>query len=132
MYDKTGIISDAALAGLKNTLRQAKWEIHESKITSHQAAPCTELPDEIKSLGGQASFLRLKAGGKLYRHRDEGFGYNIPLETNDDCLSFSYKDGRLEQHLEVGKIYHCDRSIEHESVNNGRTDRTHLIILLDN
>lgn len=128
MYEEAGIISDAALAELKTTLQGVSWETHISEVTSHQASLCPELPGEIKPLGGQASFLRLPPGGKLYRHHDTGFGYNIPIETNDDCLSLSYKNGRKEQHLEVGKIYHCDRSIEHESLNNGKTSRTHLII----
>ena len=129
MYDLVGVLSEETLAELQGMLPQAKWETHISEVTSHQAAPC-EVPRELKPLGERASFLRLRAGDNLYRHHDTGFGYNIPIETNDQCLSLSYKDGRLEQHLEVGKIYHCDRSIEHESLNNGKTNRTHLVIMI--
>lgn len=128
MYKEIGTVSEKVIAALRGLLKNAIWETHESEVTSHQASPC-ELPDELKSLGTRATFIRLRAGGKLYRHSDEGFGYMIPIETNDDCLSLSYRDGRREQHLEVGKVYHCDRTIEHESLNNGKTNRTHLVIV---
>jgi hypothetical protein len=130
MYKEAGIISDDALAELQTTLCQVKWETHISKVTSHQAAPCPVLPDELKSLGEAATFIRLPPGGNLYRHHDDGEGHMIPIETNDDCLSLSYRDGKREQHLEVGKIYHCDRTIDHESLNNGKTNRTHLVIAI--
>lgn len=141
MYQEIGHISQDAVLQLRDILSDAKWEEHISDVTSHQAAPCSEqlqAVDEIVdrwpiNTWHQLLFLRLKPGGKLYRHADEGFGFHIPVETNKDAVSVSYENGiSKEKHLEVGKIYHVDRSLEHESFNNGDTDRTHLIILLNN
>ncbi len=139
MYTEIGKISDETIFALQEILDGVRWEEHVSGTTDHQAAPCgkkLQSVDEIVShwpidTWARPIFLRLPAGGKLYRHADTGFGFHIPIETNDDCVSLSYENGlRKEQHLDVGKIYKVDRSIEHESFNYGNTDRTHLIILL--
>lgn len=127
MYKEIGTVPEKTIATLRGLLKNVRWETHESDVTWHQAAPC-EVPDELRSLGTQGTFIRLPPGGNLYRHTDPGEGHMIPIETNDDCLSLSYRDGKREQHLEVGKLYHCDRTVEHESLNNGETNRTHLVI----
>jgi hypothetical protein len=140
MYTEIGQVSEATIAELKTILDEvARWEHHISKVTDHQAAVCIE---QCKTVAGlvdlwpvdtwsSMTFLRLGPGGKLYRHADDGFGFHIPVETNPAAVSLSFENGaRAEQHLEVGKLYHVDRSIEHESFNDGETDRTHLIILL--
>ena len=143
MYTEIGQISEATIAALRDILLEItwwkRWEHHVSHITDHQASICTEQCQAIEELVELwpvdnwhcLSFLRLGPGGKLYRHHDDGFGYHIPVETNEDAVSLSYENGvKKEQHLEVGKLYYVDRSIEHESLNNGSTDRTNLIVLL--
>ena len=140
MYQEIGQISDATIFALQEIVDEVPhWEHHVSDITDHQAAPCTEQCQAIEELRAlwpvdswdQLSFMRLGPAGKLYRHHDNGFGFHIPIETNGDCISLSYENGvTKEQHLEVGKLYHVDRSIAHESRNDGDTDRTHLIVLL--
>jgi len=140
MYAEIGQISAATVTDLRNILLAVeRWEHHVSDITDHQASICTEQCQAIEELVALwpvdswhcLSFLRLGPGGKLYRHHDDGFGFHIPVETNNQAMSISYENGvRKEQHLEVGKLYHVDRSLEHESLNDGVTDRTHLIVLL--
>lgn len=140
MYTKIGHVSDATIFALQEILADVPhWEEHLSAITDHQAAPCTEPAQSLNEIVArwpidtwdQLSFLKLRPGGKLYRHADDGFGFHIPIETNDACISLSFENGvKKEHHLEVGKIYHANRSIEHESLNGGETDRTHLIVLL--
>jgi len=138
MYTEIGEVSDATVSELKNILLEAtRWEHHVSEVTDHKAFVCKDQLQEVNEIVGlwpvetwaSSIFLRLTPGGKLYRHADEGFGFHIPVETNEDCVSLSYEDGKKEHHLEVGKVYHVNRSIEHESFNNGDTDRTHLIVI---
>ncbi len=143
MYTEVGTVSQSTISELRNILLEMtwwkRWEHHVSEVTDHQAAPCDEPLIAVSEIADRwpvdtwrnLSFLRLKPEGKLYRHHDDGFGFLVPVETNEHCISLSYENGvRKEQHLEVGKIYSVDRSIEHESFNNGETDRTHLIVLI--
>ena len=142
MYQEIGNISEATISQLRDILNNtAKWEEHVSDVTAHQAAPCTEQLQSVDEIVTRwpiytwhhLLFLRLKPEGKLYRHSDDGYGFHIPVETNQHAVSLSYENGiKKEHHLEVGKIYSVDRSIEHESFNQGDTDRTHLIVLLNN
>ncbi len=143
MYQEIGQVSAATVTELRQLVLEMdwwkRWEHHISDITDHQASNCTEQCQTLEELVALwpvdswhcLSFLRLRPEGKLYRHHDDGFGFHIPVETNKHAVSISYENGlRKEQHLEVGKLYHVDRSIEHESFNDGATDRTHLIVLL--
>ncbi len=139
MYKEIGKISKITIEDLKKCLKDAPWEIHINDVTDHHAFGCMELVKGVKGIVDrwpidtweQIIFLRLPPGGKLYRHHDEGFGYHIPVETNKSCLSLSYVNGtKTEDRLELGTIYLTDRSVEHESFNNGKTDRTHLIVML--
>jgi len=140
MYTEIGEVSETTIAELKTILDGVpRWEEHISDVTDHQAAICLEPCKAVAGLTEfwpadtwqQLLFLRLGPGGKLYRHADDGFGFHIPVETNDGAVSVTYPNGnRYEQHLEVGNIYSVDRSIEHESFNDGDSNRTHLIILL--
>jgi len=139
MYSEIGQVSETTVSELRTILSRATWEEHISDVTCHQASICKKEVQDVDEIverwpvntWDQLLFLRLKSGGKLYRHADNGYGFHIPVETNDDVVSLSYENGCCkEYHLEVGKIYHTDRSIEHESFNKGDTDRTHLIVIL--
>lgn len=140
MYQEIGKVSAATVLQLKSIINDVKWEYHASDVTNHHAASCREqvlAVDELTWLWPIATWdkltlLRLPSDrGKLYRHADQGFGFHIPVETNKNAISMTYPDGISKaQHLEVGKIYEVDRSIEHESYNTGKTDRTHLIVIL--
>ena len=140
MYEEIGAVSEQTISQLRDILDgDLRWESHISDITNHQAVACLT---EMKTVEGITdrwpidtwdglTLMRLPPGGKLYRHRDEGYGYHIPIETNWQCVCSTYENGLpLHQHLDVGKLYRVDRSIEHEAFNNGKSNRTHLIVLL--
>jgi len=139
MYNEIGQVSKTTVNQLKKLLKNVQWEKHISDITDHHASSCAEQIKKIKGITDiwpadtfdKATFLRLPPGGNVYRHCDTGVGYTIPIETNGDCVSMSYEQDKKKQtHLNVGKIYYTDRSVEHESVNNGKTNRTHLLVIL--
>ena len=78
----------------------------------------------------RAFFLKIPAKGKVHRHTDTKRTentYHVPITTNDKCFSYTYNPD-TKTHLKVGKLYSIDRQIEHESVNNGDSDRIHLIL----
>lgn len=141
MYQKIGTVSNRTVCQLLDILIDAKWEVHNSEDTSHQASVCVKQLESVDEIVArwpidtwyQMMFMRLGPGCKLYRHHDEGWGFHIPIETNKDAVSLSYENGiSKDQRLEVGEIYCVDRSIEHESINYGKTNRTHLIVILKN
>jgi len=139
MYTEIGSVSAETLSALKALLPQMKWQTFgRDEMFIQMSGGCVELAQEIPELSGrfteewkQASFIKLRPGDHLLRHADTGYGYHIPIETSPEALSLSYVDGeRIEHHLDVGKIYHTDRSIEHESFNAGSIDRTHFLLEL--
>ncbi len=139
MYTAIGEVSKSTVTELRELLNDTKWEHHVNESTDHQASACMDQLQDIDEITNrwpvdtwhQALFLRLGPSGRLYRHSDTGFGFHIPIETNDDVVSLAFEnDAPKEYRLEVGKIYHTDRTIEHESFNRGTTNRTHLIMLL--
>jgi hypothetical protein len=77
-----------------------------------------------------AFFLKIPPGGKVHRHIDTTRiekTFHIPIETNDDCWNYTYHpDSKI--HMDIGHVYEINRQIEHESFNNGKTDRIHLIL----
>ena len=142
MYTEIGSVSAETLSALKALLPQTKWQVFEGRpgqVHQMSAKGCVEdarqIPELVERWPGewkQCIFLKLQPGDHLFRHADTGFGYHIPIETSPEALSMTYdENGCNEQHLEVGQIYHIDRSIEHESFNAGSTDRVHFLLMLE-
>lgn len=66
------------------------------------------------------------AGTEIQQHRDnaEFFKIHIPIETNDQSF---FVFGDKSYNLEIGKAYFINTQRIHGTVNNGITDRVHLI-----
>jgi len=143
MYTEIGEVSEDTIARLKALLPDHDWQLCE-RLTGevHQMShrPVTDQVNDIPELTERwqfdtwrmAIFMRLRPGDHLYRHADDnGDGIHIPVETNEQTLSLAYPNKvRTEYHLEVGKAYHAERSIDHEAYNTGATNRTHLILIM--
>jgi len=140
MYTEVGEVSEDTIARLREILPEINWQLCEREPGEvHQMAECTgkvlihEITDRWPlHTWRMAIFLRLRPGDHLFRHADDnGDGIHIPVETNDESISLTYPNGvKTEYHLEVGKAYHAERSIEHEAYNTGITNRTHLILIM--
>lgn len=79
----------------------------------------------------RAFFVCLVPGGEIHRHRDAGDvkSRHLVISTNPKALNFWADDeGEHSQHMEQGKTYWVDRSLEHWARNDGDTPRVHLII----
>ena len=81
-------------------------------------------------------FIKMDSNTKIYPHiddeaRDIDTAYNychrihIPLVTNDKVI---FTIGGEDRHLKLGEVIEIDNLTEHSVVNNGSTDRIHLLI----
>jgi hypothetical protein len=77
-------------------------------------------------IDGTRMYLMIKAGGRLHPHTDDGTRPKIHwvLQSNPGCMS---RSGSEWFNLEELGIYVMDPKVEHESINEGITDRIHLV-----
>lgn len=124
MYKLIGPVSEKEIKKYNKLLKSAKWK----HVLSEDRDFYTSM---VEIEGANIAFLlKIPPSGKVHRHTDtprKERTYHIPLITNDKCISYTYNPN-TETHLKVGFEYEINRQIEHESVNNGETDRIHLII----
>ncbi len=128
MYKEIGKVTKESIASYKAALKNATWK---DNIFAGADFKTWFYTDEIKEflVYYRAFFLLIPAGGAVHRHTDGKKKYKtycIPITSNKDCINFTYPGEPTN--LKVGTMYEVDRNIEHESVNNGRTSRTHLLI----
>jgi hypothetical protein len=141
MYIDEGPIDEKTLNAIRSVLPEQKWQYcRREEGETHMMGGCKDAVIDIPGLverwaaelWEQAIFLRLLPRDHPFRHSatKSGIRYHIPVETNDQAVSVTYPHGdKIEQHLEVGRVYSIDPEIEHESFNEGMTDRTHLIVI---
>ncbi len=79
---------------------------------------------------GYVMVVKLKAGGIVTPHVDEGpysdhfTRFHLVLSTNEGCL---FHVGDEIQHMEAGSLWQFDHKARHQFINNGDTDRVHII-----
>lgn len=81
-----------------------------------------ESPSEEKPSGHYLHAHTHDLGRDMGRER-----YHVVLKTNPDCLCWN-GDGE-PQHLEDRGVYWMEPYLPHESVNNGASDRLHIILV---
>ena len=128
MYEMVDNVSRETIDYLKQIVKNAKWKDvigpDDNFKTWFYNVEIREFPHYKR-----AFFLMIPPRGKIHRHKDTvkpEKTYHIPVETNPECVNSMYPGGDF--HLEVGLIYAVDRQIEHESFNNGQTNRIHLLV----
>jgi GNAT superfamily N-acetyltransferase len=101
-----------------------------------EALPFCEalLCDALKAIGatelGYVMVVKLKAGGRVTPHIDEGpysdhfTRFHLVLSTNDGCLFHVEQEA---QHMAAGELWQFDHKATHAFVNAGDTDRIHII-----
>lgn len=123
MYKEIGHID--SLSEITDLLKGAKWK----QVRGEKSHYDTYFP--IVHNVDKAFFLKIPPGGKVHKHVDTQRPtetYHIPIQTNDESICYMYEPKKTGYHLEVGKVYWVNRYIPHESVNNGKTDRIHLLL----
>jgi hypothetical protein len=82
----------------------------------------------------RAFFLKIEPGGFIHPHTDSAQATAdtdlIVVSTNKQCRTYwQVENNTISKRLEQGMRYRMtDRGVEHWAVNNGRSDRIHLLI----
>lgn len=84
----------------------------------------------------RARFAKLAPGSDIKPHIDNNVGYGVryhlALETNPDCYIAIRKNPKQDfEYFHIpadGHLYYINVGFEHFAVNNGPTDRVHLVI----
>ena len=125
-----GIDHAAALEVLDQV---AEW--HTPPGRTYQTAEATGIAHPLLVGCSRAFFIKMTPGARVHRHRDppeviEHYDTDhIVVSTNAKALICWEENGYRSQHLELGKRYRIrDRGLLHWAVNDGDTDRVHLLI----
>lgn len=102
----------------------------------YETAEATHIDHPLLHGCARAFFIRMAPGEQVYRHRDPPEVVNnfdtdhIVVSTNDRAfLCWETDSGTESMHLTLGKRYRItDRGLMHWAVNDGDTDRIHLLI----
>lgn len=139
---RIGLVSGTTLAAIRSALKYARWQVSKGEGVNYRAwtnadayvehiLELRELWDRERWL--QAWFVKLPAlNGHLHRHNDgaKTFDtYHIPVQTNKQAICIDYPNGIEHRvHVAMRGVYQIDRSVDHEAINTGRSDRIHLLM----
>lgn len=140
-YAKVGEVGEPFLSRAIAIAGNVKWTPHKGENTNYDTSfdgqEAFKREPELNErwavdIWKSAFLLRLEPGGWIHKHSDRGnlwSTYHIVLLTNDDCINTIWQ-GTLQHdfRLKAGGIYRVDRTNPHESVNNGATERIHLLM----
>jgi hypothetical protein len=79
----------------------------------------------------------IKPGEVVQTHVDANSKYvlraHLPIITNDNAYSHYYdnKGNKIEINMEPGSVYILNPGVSHGAINNGSTERIHLVVGLD-
>jgi len=124
MYKYSHSITEEEGGELLSIALNANWKINKGPEVDY----CTAQYNE------HGRFIKIPAGGRIKRHSDNGGRpdgtkvFHTVLSTNEKCLNISYGRETQEIHMPVGTVWEFDTLPEHESFNNGDTDRIHLVM----
>lgn len=102
----------------------------------YDTAEVTDLSPAFLAGASRAFFIKMQPGACVYRHRDPievtaNFDTDHIVVTTNDKAFICWEDegGDRSVHLDLGKRYRIvDRGVKHWAVNDGETDRVHLLI----
>ena len=147
MYEPYNSISEQTRKEILNSVKGVVFKVNSgSEVEYKTLSNAISLIEGVKGLEVlwpretwyRAMFISIPPSGNIKRHSD-GFSvdrdclgewtkYHIVITSNSGCLSRSWSDISQEINLRQGMVYSFDPIPEHESVNNGDTDRLHLIM----
>jgi len=131
MYEKTGTINKKTHDRLKSIAKAATWKVVKGSGRDYETSFC-DVKDLFEWDNVQSFFfLKIPPGGKVHRHIDTcrpWSTYHVVVQTNPKAISyFCDDDGEYQFKGALKGIYKIDRQVEHWSVNDGKSDRIHLL-----
>jgi len=130
MYEQIGSVSNETIKRLLAVAEKSTWKIVKDDEKNFRTCYVELANQELLARWDKwhsSFFLLIPPGGMVHKHIDKDHvwnTYHVVVQTNDHCFSYV---GDKPFHLEVGGIYSINRLVEHHSVNNGETDRIHLL-----
>lgn len=126
--------SDDHTAAMEVLRQITHWEVVPSR--HYHTAEATHIDHPLLTGSSRAFFIKMIPGARVYRHRDprEVVDFydtdHIVLSTNaHSFICWEDATGEHSVHLDLGKRYRIiDRGVLHWAVNDGDTDRIHLLI----
>jgi len=113
----------------------ARRDVHESRWTSgSRRLPAARvflehIAEAEGAIMGRAKIVSLPPGNKVYPHVDRGEYYRVRnryhliLQSSGSWM----RAGDEEVRMQTGELWWFDNKAEHEAMNDGDTDRIHLI-----
>lgn len=125
---------DDRAAAVEVLARVSGW--HKPPGRLYETAEATNIEHPLLAGSARAFFIKMSPGSQVHRHRDPpgvvDFYYtdHIVVSTNDRAFICWEDEGTDKSvHLDLGKRYRItDRGVLHWAVNDGDTDRIHLLI----
>jgi hypothetical protein len=125
---------DYHAAALEVFAQMTDWHCPPGR--KYQTAQATHSGHPLLAGCARAFFIKMTPGSRVHRHRDPPGVVDfydtdhIVVSTNDRAFICWEGDGREHSmHLDLGKRYRIvDRGVLHWAVNDGDTDRVHLLI----
>lgn len=109
----------------RELLPTVEWEAPKNR--GYQTADVTDQMPGYK----RAFFLKLPPHTDIHRHVDCGDCKtdHVVIETNNQCTNYWTEGGKEHSTwMEKDCRYTVDRTVEHWAINNGDTDRVHLML----
>jgi hypothetical protein len=119
-----GTVPKKQLDTLRKLADSAQWKVIAGR--GYQTAFISP-PEGYKS----AFFLKLPPLAAIHAHVDANDckTEHIVIETNRECLNYCMEgDKECSQHMDQGKRYEVNRGLLHWAVNDGDSDRIHLLL----
>ena len=116
---KIGVMSDSELLSLIDRAEKVEWR------HCFRGDEGDTRRDFWANTTASGRFMKIKPGGYLHPHSDtHGHKTLYVVQSNPDSF---LRVGDETVCLDAGSIYDIDFSLEHESWNNGDTDRIHFV-----
>lgn len=132
--EKSGSVWDTRIAKHKSDADERWFRKVKEDVPSYMR----EILDHFGGKAHRARFANLASNSRVKPHIDYdtlyGIRLHIALTTNDQCYNGGWdKDGNeVKFHIPAdGSVWLVNPGVKHYAVNDGNTDRNHLIISLD-
>lgn len=115
----------------KDDLTEIKEIMIDENLNHLTKSLVEKLEVKFNGMAGLIIYARLPPDKKITPHADPGFylsivhRIHIPIFTNDECY---FELDKTKVHMKEGYVYEINNLMLHSAINNGKSDRIHLIV----
>jgi hypothetical protein len=113
---------------LRRDVHESRWTTGSSRLPGARAF-LERIAEAEDAIMGRAKIVSLPPGNKVYPHVDRGEYYRVRNRYHLILQSAGswMRAGDEEVWMKTGELWWFDNKAEHEAMNDGDTDRIHLI-----